>query len=156
MTCNSLCLWMGTFELNVSRLIRKRRLGDNDICWLWKEKTSNQHTLTRQRLCFLAVLHFDFHEAVNLQNNVKKGTWTESCRQEHQAPREGEWLLAPNSAHAGGHFREKEGPDLQLNGRSCFSADTLVKQPERHFWCTYFLIWIRTITANYPSRKILS
>lgn len=59
MTCNSLCLWMRAFELNVSLLIRKRRLGDNDICWLWKEKTSNQHTLTRQGLCFLAVLHFD-------------------------------------------------------------------------------------------------
>lgn len=58
MTCNSLCLWMRAFELNVSLLIRKRRLGDNDICWLWKEKTSNQHTLTRQGLCFLAVLHF--------------------------------------------------------------------------------------------------
>jgi len=60
MACNSLCLWMRAFELNVSLLIRKRRLGDNDICWLWKEQTSNQHTLTRQGLCFLAVLHFDF------------------------------------------------------------------------------------------------
>lgn len=72
MTCNSLCLWMRAFNLNISVLIRKRRLGDNDICWLWKEKTSNQHILTRQRLCFLAV-HY-FHFALKLWTcNVKKG-----------------------------------------------------------------------------------
>lgn len=71
MTCNSLCLWMRAFNLNISVLIRKRRLGDNDICWLWKEKTSNQHILTRQRLCFLAVHHFHF--ALKLWTcNVKK------------------------------------------------------------------------------------
>lgn len=72
MTCNSLCLCMRAFELNVSFLIRKGRLGDNDICWLWKEKTSNQHILTRQGLCFLTVLCFDISTKLWTYKTVRK------------------------------------------------------------------------------------
>lgn len=94
MTCNTLCLWIRAFELNVSLLMRKRRLGDNDICWLWKEKTSNQHILVRQGLCFLAVLHFDF----SMELWTYKIMWKRVCGQ-NPAVRNTrhlrrEWLLA--------------------------------------------------------------
>lgn len=122
MTCNSLCLWMRAFELNVSLLIRKRRLGDNDICWLWKEKTSNQHILIGKGFAFLAVLHFGFSLKLWTYNTLWKrvhGQIPAIRNPRHLGKESGCWLLLDvRSAPVGGRFREKEGPDQQLNGRA--------------------------------------
>lgn len=65
-------------------------------------------------------------------------------------------LLDANSARAEGRFGEEEGPDQQLNSRSCFSTGTLGKRPETRFWCAYFLVWIGAIAANYPSGETVA
>lgn len=127
----SLCLWMRAFELNALLLIRKRRLGDNDICWLWKEKTSNQHILTGKDFAFLAVLDFDFFLKLWTYTTMWKSIRGRSPAirsPRHLRKASGWWLLlAESSACAGGHFAEKEGPDQQLNGR-----DASLREPSEN------------------------
>lgn len=111
---------MRAFELNASLLIRKKkRLGDNDICWHWKEKASNQHILTRGGLCFPASFGL-FHGAVDLL--TYRTTWKKALglipvarNSGHLGEQRLEGSAGPDSAWAGGGCcREREGPGQEL------------------------------------------
>lgn len=133
----TLYLWMRAFELNVSLLIRKRRLGDNDICWLWKEKTSNQHILTRQGLCFLAVLHFDF--SMKLWTWCEEGSVDRVLLSGRPAP-QGRRVAAGSKLSLCRRVFQREGRSWPTTPRQ---EPLLCGYPHKMSWCTYILVRIK-------------